>query len=151
MSAVRVLIADDHHALQEGVRAIIEQQQGWKVCGTAATWPRSGRPNLSTIFDRLVVTELATATLARYQIVTYTGSLTGVFNTLTLPSGYSIDTRYRMRSVSSRLLPSRVRGLQLYELPAQSAWSQRRRFARSFSTFWVSVSRIPSGQLSIPR
>ena len=35
ISAVRVFIADDHHALQEGVRAIIEQQQGWKVCGTA--------------------------------------------------------------------------------------------------------------------
>ena len=37
MSAVRVLIADDHQALQEGVRVIIEQQPGWKVCGTAAT------------------------------------------------------------------------------------------------------------------
>jgi len=37
MSAVRVFIADDHHALQEGVRAIIERQPGWKVCGTAAT------------------------------------------------------------------------------------------------------------------
>ena len=37
MSAVRLFIADDHHALQEGVRAIIEQQPGWKVCGTAAT------------------------------------------------------------------------------------------------------------------
>jgi len=31
------------------------------------------------------------------------------------------------------------------------AWSQRRRLARSFSRFWASVSRIPSGQLSIPR
>jgi len=37
MSAVRVLIADDHQALQEGVRVIIEQQPGWGVCGTAAT------------------------------------------------------------------------------------------------------------------
>ena len=37
MSAVRVFIADDHHALQEGVRAIIERQPGWKVCGTAVT------------------------------------------------------------------------------------------------------------------
>jgi DNA-binding NarL/FixJ family response regulator len=37
MSAIRVLIADDHRALQEGVRVIIEQQSDWQVCGTAAT------------------------------------------------------------------------------------------------------------------
>ncbi len=37
MSAVRILIADDHQALQEGVRTIIEQQPGWHVCGTAVT------------------------------------------------------------------------------------------------------------------
>jgi len=37
MSAVRVFIADDHPALQEGLRAIIEDQTGWEVCGTAVT------------------------------------------------------------------------------------------------------------------
>jgi two-component system response regulator NreC len=37
MSAVRVFIADDHLALQEGVRTVIEQQPGWEVCGTAAS------------------------------------------------------------------------------------------------------------------
>ena len=37
MSEVRILIADDHQALQEGVRTIIEQQPGWHVCGTAVT------------------------------------------------------------------------------------------------------------------
>jgi len=37
MSDVRILIADDHLALQEGVRTIIERQPGWHVCGTAVT------------------------------------------------------------------------------------------------------------------
>lgn len=37
MRSLRVLIADDHGALVEGVRTIIEQQPGWEVCGTAAT------------------------------------------------------------------------------------------------------------------
>ena len=37
MKSLRIFIADDHLALQEGVRTIIEQQPGWKVCGTAIT------------------------------------------------------------------------------------------------------------------
>jgi DNA-binding NarL/FixJ family response regulator len=37
MSALRVLVADDHLALQEGVRAIIEQHADWHVVGTAVT------------------------------------------------------------------------------------------------------------------
>jgi len=34
-SALRILIADDHEALRQGVRAAIEQQSGWEVCGIA--------------------------------------------------------------------------------------------------------------------
>ncbi|HEX4638861.1 MAG TPA: response regulator transcription factor [Chthoniobacterales bacterium] len=37
MRSLRVLIADDHQALLEGVRSIIEKQPGWEVCGTATT------------------------------------------------------------------------------------------------------------------
>jgi DNA-binding NarL/FixJ family response regulator len=37
MKTTRILIADDHPALQQGVRTIIEQQPGWHVCGTAVT------------------------------------------------------------------------------------------------------------------
>ena len=32
---LRVLIADDHEVVREGVRALVENQEGWEVCGTA--------------------------------------------------------------------------------------------------------------------
>src|SRR5437762_4264179 len=33
---LRILIADDHHVIREGTRAVIERQPGWEVCGVAA-------------------------------------------------------------------------------------------------------------------
>jgi DNA-binding NarL/FixJ family response regulator len=36
---LRILVADDHEVVREGLRALIEQEPGWKVCGTA----RDGR------------------------------------------------------------------------------------------------------------
>jgi DNA-binding NarL/FixJ family response regulator len=32
---MRILIADDHEAVRRGVRALLESQDGWKVCGEA--------------------------------------------------------------------------------------------------------------------
>jgi len=37
MTPVRILIADDHDVVRQGVRAIIEAQVGWVVCGEAST------------------------------------------------------------------------------------------------------------------
>jgi DNA-binding NarL/FixJ family response regulator len=37
MSTVRVLVADDHEVVREGVRALIERQADLEVCGLAAT------------------------------------------------------------------------------------------------------------------
>jgi DNA-binding NarL/FixJ family response regulator len=34
---VRILIADDHEAIREGVQKIVELQPGWTVCGMAVT------------------------------------------------------------------------------------------------------------------
>jgi len=39
MSALRVLIADDHDIVRKGLRALIDEHPGWEVCGEA----RSGR------------------------------------------------------------------------------------------------------------
>jgi DNA-binding NarL/FixJ family response regulator len=39
MSALRVLIADDHDVVRKGLRMLIEEHPGWEVCGEA----RSGR------------------------------------------------------------------------------------------------------------
>jgi DNA-binding NarL/FixJ family response regulator len=32
---IRVLIADDHEVLREGARGLIEEEEGWEVCGIA--------------------------------------------------------------------------------------------------------------------
>src|SRR6266516_597835 len=37
MKAVRILIADDHEVLRDGLQRLIERQPGWEVCGTANT------------------------------------------------------------------------------------------------------------------
>jgi DNA-binding NarL/FixJ family response regulator len=37
MTPVRILIADDHDVVRQGVRTILEAQAGWVVCGEAST------------------------------------------------------------------------------------------------------------------
>jgi two-component system, NarL family, response regulator NreC len=37
MYPLRILIADDHEVVREGMRALIEHEPGWEVCGTAVT------------------------------------------------------------------------------------------------------------------
>jgi DNA-binding NarL/FixJ family response regulator len=39
MKPIRILVADDHEVVRRGVRAVLEGQAGWEVCGEA----RSGR------------------------------------------------------------------------------------------------------------
>ncbi len=36
MTNLRILIADDHDVVREGVRALVEDQPDWEVCGVAA-------------------------------------------------------------------------------------------------------------------
>ncbi len=35
MTAVRILVADDHEIVRRGLKALLEAQQGWEVCGEA--------------------------------------------------------------------------------------------------------------------
>lgn len=37
MYPLRILIADDHEVVRDGMRALIEHEPGWEVCGTAIT------------------------------------------------------------------------------------------------------------------
>jgi DNA-binding NarL/FixJ family response regulator len=37
MTPARILIADDHEVVREGVKSLLEQQPGWTVCGEAST------------------------------------------------------------------------------------------------------------------
>ena len=35
MRPLRILVADDHEVMRDGVQALVEQEPGWQVCGTA--------------------------------------------------------------------------------------------------------------------
>src|SRR5580704_8358112 len=35
MNTIQILIADDHELIRKGLRAVLENQPGWKVCGEA--------------------------------------------------------------------------------------------------------------------
>ena len=37
MKSLRILLADDHELVRQGLRALIEAQSGWQVCGEATT------------------------------------------------------------------------------------------------------------------
>jgi DNA-binding NarL/FixJ family response regulator len=37
MKPVRILITDDHEVVRQGVRAVLEEQAGWVVCGEASS------------------------------------------------------------------------------------------------------------------
>jgi DNA-binding NarL/FixJ family response regulator len=37
MMSLRILIADDHEAVREGVRVMLERVPGWEICGSATT------------------------------------------------------------------------------------------------------------------
>ena len=37
MTPVRILIADDHEVVRQGVRIVLEAQPGWAICGEAST------------------------------------------------------------------------------------------------------------------
>lgn len=37
ISTLRILVADDHDIVREGLRTLLQSQQGWTVCGEAAT------------------------------------------------------------------------------------------------------------------
>ena len=58
------------------------------ACSTLAI---VGDLDLSSGTDIIEVTELGAATLGTYTVATYTGSLTGTFDTETLPGGYAVD------------------------------------------------------------
>ena len=47
MKPVRILIADDHEVVRQGVRAVLEAQVGWVVCGEA----RTGRDAVARAVD----------------------------------------------------------------------------------------------------
>ena len=36
MARVKILIADDHELIRQGLRRVLEEQEGWQVCGEAA-------------------------------------------------------------------------------------------------------------------
>jgi DNA-binding NarL/FixJ family response regulator len=45
--SLRILIADDHDVMRQGIRSVIERESGWEVCGVA----RHGREAVATAIE----------------------------------------------------------------------------------------------------
>ena len=58
MAAIRILIADDHTLVREGLRKILEAQTGWEVIGEASDGRQAVRQALELKPD-LVILDLA--------------------------------------------------------------------------------------------
>ncbi len=41
MKPLRILIADDHDVVRDGLRALLAPQEGWQICGEAASGPEA--------------------------------------------------------------------------------------------------------------
>jgi len=83
---LRILLADDHDLVRRGLRTLIEQESGWKVCGDAETGPlaveeaRRLKPDIVVVdlslpgFDGLEVTRRIKRHLPSCEILIFTGS-----------------------------------------------------------------------------
>lgn len=58
MAVIRILLADDHTLVREGLRKILETQAGWEVIGEAADGREAVRQALELKPD-LVIVDLA--------------------------------------------------------------------------------------------
>lgn len=38
---VRILLADDHEVVRQGIRAILQSRPDWEICGEAVDAPRA--------------------------------------------------------------------------------------------------------------
>src|SRR6266853_4764208 len=56
-SPVRILIADDHEIVREGVRAVLQRQAGWEVCGEATTG-REAVERAGTLQPQIVIMDV---------------------------------------------------------------------------------------------
>lgn len=85
VKAKRFLIADDHEAVSEGVRIIIEREKGWEVCGIAktgteaVTLAKKLRPDVAVVdmtmpeLNGLEVTRRIKRALPETEILMFTG------------------------------------------------------------------------------
>jgi DNA-binding NarL/FixJ family response regulator len=55
MSALRILIADDHELLRQGLRGLLEQVPGWEICGEADTGQDAVAKTLALRPDVIVI------------------------------------------------------------------------------------------------
>src|ERR1700716_3493228 len=49
MIALRILLADDHPLMQQGIRSVLERQSGWTVCGEAVAMAKRLSPDVAVI------------------------------------------------------------------------------------------------------
>jgi DNA-binding NarL/FixJ family response regulator len=83
---LRILLADDHDLVRRGLRALIEREPGWKVCGVAENGPKAVeeahrlKPDIVVVdlempgLDGLEVTRRIKRQLPTCEVLIFTGS-----------------------------------------------------------------------------
>ncbi len=83
---LKILLADDHELVRRGLRALIEREPGWKVCGVAETGPQAveeakrQKPDIVVVdlempgFDGLEVTRQIKRHQPNCEVLIFTGS-----------------------------------------------------------------------------
>ena len=86
MKRLRILLADDHDLIRQGLRVLVEQQPAWKVCGEAQTGTEalekaaSLSPDIAIVdfrlpgIDGLEVTRQIKRLLPNCEVLLFTGS-----------------------------------------------------------------------------
>ena len=52
---LRIVVADDHHVVREGIRTILEARSGWEICGEASTGQEAVRLTLALKPDIVIM------------------------------------------------------------------------------------------------
>lgn len=68
MSAVRLLVTDDHAAIRTGIRVVLERQPGWKVCGEAGTG-REAVQAIETLKPDVMVIDVTLPELSGLEVI----------------------------------------------------------------------------------
>jgi DNA-binding NarL/FixJ family response regulator len=55
---MRILLADDHHVIRRGLRSLLEEKPGWKVCGEASNG-REAVEMAATLMPHVAVVDLS--------------------------------------------------------------------------------------------
>jgi len=112
MKKLRILIADDHALVRQGLRSVLETQPGWTVCGEAENgreavklgyeraWSAIRDSNISTFAAGLILFQFGTGPVKGFAVTLCVGVLTGLFSCIVVTRAW-YDYKIQMRKLAA--------------------------------------------------